>query len=276
MGRKQRLEAQILRLEEQLELVNDYWHQLRCAQLQENRADEIFRLDHLIAKKKCERQSIEQQLNNLESQLSKECSITDEISEDENEELGRETITAYQETLEENPFQPKPSVFWGIANAYFEKEDYKNALENYIQSYVADLQQDGFYDEHSEYEERFEHPKYAKESLNRIYEIGNIYYEIGDYNQAIQVYKQFCNADPYKTKSTIDKICEIGDNFFNAKDYRKAHEAYAEAVKLAHRYELAVYRLANFHRKKSQYKKAVSLYMIPIGGCDKVCQAFFS
>ncbi|MFX0196844.1 MAG: hypothetical protein ACFFCW_12020, partial [Candidatus Hodarchaeota archaeon] len=70
MRNEQRLRHQIAELQQQWDLLGEKLSRLERDKILETRTEEKFRLEHMIAEIQAERQQVEQQLDDLEAQLS--------------------------------------------------------------------------------------------------------------------------------------------------------------------------------------------------------------
>ncbi|MFW9997054.1 MAG: SIR2 family protein [Candidatus Odinarchaeota archaeon] len=102
MRNEQRLRHQIAELQQQWDLLGEKLSRLERDKILETRIEEKFRMEHMIAEIQAERQQVEQQLDDLEAQLSSKVRNDLDNSVGQNESQGP-SLNGYIVTIKNSP-----------------------------------------------------------------------------------------------------------------------------------------------------------------------------
>ncbi len=88
------------------------------------------------------------------------------------------------------------------------------------------------------------------------YNMGNSYYNKGEYDRAIEAYQQAIKLNPKDNMAYNN----MGINYDKKGDYDRAIEAYQQAIKLNPKDDSAYYNMGNSYAKKGEYDRAIEAY----------------
>ncbi len=132
-------------------------------------------------------------------------------------------------------------------NVYYEKGDYKRAIENYTKAIIMNR-------------------VYSEAYFNR----AMCYYNLKDYNEAIADYTKAIELDPNNPILYNNR----GDCFYLKEDFQKALEDYSKAISLNDKYMKAYYNRGLSNACIEQYEKAIEDFTQAINFSPDFAQAY--
>ncbi len=182
-----------------------------------------------------------------------------------NEFVGDKMISVYMRSIKQNPEDYE--TYWGLGNAYFELENYDEAIVNYQKAIeIKPNQHEVFYNlglaySKVEYYEKaiVNYQKAIEIKPNKygaFYNLGNIYYKLEDYKKAIENYQKAVEIKPDFYKA----FNNLGNAYDEVEDYEKAIENYQKAVKIKSDFHEAFNNLGLIYSKLENHKEAIKSY----------------